>query len=89
MSACPACGQEIRWARTDTGKRISLDAHPEGNLVLSGDELLPTARSVSRAEIDLEQPRYRNHVKTCPQVGRRKKQPRPAPGPVLFEEPHQ
>ena len=34
MSNCRSCGAEIRWAVTDNGKRIPLDAEPrdDGNV---------------------------------------------------------
>lgn len=83
MSLCKTCGARIVWCRTDTGKRIAVDPEPcrDGNLVLVSGDLLPTVRSVARAEYRPGQALYRKHDASCP--GKKKK----PPGPVVFTEP--
>lgn len=91
MSTCKTCGGQIIWARTNTGKRMPLDAKPtpEGNLILSTGELLPTVRTVGSAGHKPGQSLYRSHLFTCKQAtAHRQKTPKkrlPPPGEVLFE----
>ena len=89
-SKCTTCCGDIIWCRTDTGKRMPVDAKPslDGNLRLISGELLPTARSVVRGHTPGE-PLYKSHFATCKQAMKhRVKTPKrrlPPPGPVLFE----
>jgi hypothetical protein len=91
VSKCTTCGAQIIWCRTETGKRISLDANPsaEGNLTLGLGELLPTAYSVSRGRRKPGQLLYKKHLASCKQeMAHRQKTPKkrlPPPGEVLFE----
>lgn len=86
MSLCKTCGARIVWCRTDTGKRIPVDPEPcrDGNLVLVSGDLLPTVRSVGRAEYKPGQALYQAHFASCPERKTRRKKP---PGPVVFTEP--
>lgn len=88
MITCFSCGNEIIWARTETGKRMPIDPspHPEGNLVLYRGEMLPTVRPVSRiVDRKPDTPLYKSHFATCKQASQHRKKPvLPPPGPVLF-----
>jgi hypothetical protein len=74
VSTCRSCGAAITWARTTTGKRMPVDAHPVdgGNVLLHppltrGDE--PTATVVGkRVQPSIfgdDSPRYTSHFATC------------------------
>ena len=69
MARCRSCSAPIRWARTEHGKRIPLDAEPyagddpRGLFVLrEGGEL---ALAVPAGALE-DEPRYRSHFATCP-----------------------
>lgn len=92
MSTCASCGKQIIWCRTETGKRMPVDPTPtsDGNLVLTTDGLLPTARSVGTTSREPGQPLYQSHFATCKQATKHrvkipKRKRLPPPGPVLFE----
>lgn len=91
MSTCNTCGAQIIWARTETGKRMPIDAKPtiEGSLTLSTGELLPTAHNVYRTGHKPGQLLYQSHFASCKQAmaHRQKTQKKrlPPPGEVLFE----
>jgi hypothetical protein len=91
VSLCKTCGEQIIWCRTETGKRMPLDANPtaEGNLTLNTGELLPTASSVGRTGHKPGQLLYKSHFASCKQaMVHRTKTPKkrlPPPGEVLFE----
>jgi len=93
VTTCASCGAEIIWCRTDTGKRMPVDAHPatDGNFILDGDPQLPTARSVARVDSEPGQPLHRSHFATCPHADRYRRTTvlgpdRPAPHQHLFGE---
>jgi hypothetical protein len=65
---CRRCGAAIRWARNNrTGRPAPIDPepHPDGNIVLDGDEY-----RVVRPDRDLftdpGTPLHLNHFVTCP-----------------------
>jgi hypothetical protein len=93
MITCSTCGNEIIWARTETGKRMPIDPtpSPDGNLVLSRGEMLPTVRPVSRiSDRAPGTPLYKSHFATCKQASQHRAKPaqKPSPpaAPVLFSE---
>ena len=69
MATCRSCGAEIRWAITETGERMPLDADPVGSVkaglftitveTVDGEERVE-ARSVRPARF------YVSHFATCP-----------------------
>lgn len=90
MIRCGTCGADIIWCRTETGKRMPVDAKPnkEGNLTIDHTEMLPTVRPVSRGTHKTGQPLYKSHFATCKDATKHrtpKKPPLPPPGPVLFQ----
>ncbi len=66
-SFCRSCKAEIRWAKTDLGRPIPIDAEPaeDGTLVLreTGGEL-KALNAASFGEED--EPRFKTHFATCP-----------------------
>ena len=91
MITCGTCGAEVIWCRTETGKRMPIDAKPcaDGNLLLDASELLPTVRPVSRiGRVQQQGPLYKSHFATCKHAAHHRKAPKKPlapPGPVLFE----
>jgi hypothetical protein len=90
VSTCSTCGGQIIWARTETGKRMPLDANPssDGNLTLTTDGLLPTARSIAHGHRP-GQLLFKSHFATCKHATLHRTKPvkkrLPPPGDVLFE----
>ena len=72
MSRCKSCGAQIVWVKTDSGKRMPVDAEPseDGNVFVADDGPLRTGCLV----IVLGQPdlltdpdvRHKSHFATCP-----------------------
>lgn len=79
-SACRGCGAPIRWAVTEGGNRIPLDAEPDeaGNCIIiaksvpGSSALTPVVRVLGGSQEaifggpDPDEPRYRAHFVTCP-----------------------
>lgn len=73
MSACRSCDAQLRWARTEKGRRIPLDFEP-----YTGDD--PAGIYVLRDEGELAvaapldafagEPHYRSHFRSCPHAAR-------------------
>ena len=70
MSACRACGAEIRWAKTTKGKSIPLDydSSPSGNVTLDNGVATVHGRNDDIAG----QVRWTPHHATCPNWGKRR-----------------
>ena len=70
---CRSCGAEIRWARTEKGKRIPLDDEPtvKGNVTIArqGDHVIASVLGPMEAEIARQEGRtlYLPHHASCPQ----------------------
>ncbi len=64
-SACKKCGAKIRWANTLNGKKIPLDARPngEGNLNLVGETVYRVTENFKRVHPD--EVIYMTHFATC------------------------
>lgn len=71
MSKCKACGAEIKWIRTVTGKMMPVDTKqvsyrydPQGTLTL----LTMDGRVITKAVLDLNSDDfgYVSHFATCP-----------------------
>ncbi|MCK9929361.1 hypothetical protein MXD62_19615 [Frankia sp. Mgl5] len=97
-SRCRSCQAKIRWARTETGKAIPIDAEPtpDGNVTLSGGaailrEAAPVIATVHAVGTPLEGPRWTSHFATCAQAAQHRKRPAPepaaTPAPALEAEP--
>lgn len=94
MSLCATCGRRIIWCRTELGKKMPVDPDPapDGNLILTGSQLLPTAKTVGKAGNTDNKPLYKSHFATCRDAAkhrrdRQKKQRDTKPGqqqPSLF-----
>jgi hypothetical protein len=69
VPTCRSCGAEIRWARTQAGKAIPLDAGTrfEGNLVETGEYVdgTPVVRVVGKDEERGKKLLYKSHFATC------------------------
>jgi hypothetical protein len=63
---CRSCGAPIVWARTDSGKRMPVDADPseDGTLVLEQAGAVLRAHVVGT--VPGEGSRHRAHFATCP-----------------------
>jgi len=79
VSRCRSCGAEIRWAKTEAGKSIPLDAapRPDGNVhVYDGVAyvLSPGGQPIleHRAHGDKL---YVSHFVTCPDAGEHRRKP--------------
>jgi hypothetical protein len=71
VNLCRACKAPIRWARTETGKSMPLDALPaaDGTIaIVDGVAIVLEATVRARLhETELEvRPLYRSHFATCP-----------------------
>jgi len=69
VTACRSCDAPIRWAHTEEGRRIPLDAEPVsgGSFKLHGDTAIVTKdATVSLFDQDDDGLRYRTHFATCP-----------------------
>jgi hypothetical protein len=67
VSRCRSCGAPIRWAQTELGRRMPLDAEPYDGPEPAGLFVLRAgvAVAVPPAVFD-DEPRYRSHFATCP-----------------------
>jgi hypothetical protein len=80
MDRCRTCKAQIRWAVTEQGYPIPLDAEPvgDGNLRLAGARFkggTPRALIVPKAErAGLDGELYRTHFVTCPFADEHRKQ---------------
>lgn len=65
MLRCRSCGAEIRWAKSEQGKAMPLDAEPEKRIVLDEVEGRdPIGRVVTV---------YTSHFVTCPNAAQHRK----------------
>lgn len=65
----PNCHAEIRWCRTQKGKKVPLDAEPtpDGDWMIEGDPDAPNPLALKlTAHTIYEGPRYEAHWGTCP-----------------------
>lgn len=73
MSTCRSCGATIRWAVTEKGKRIPLDADPSprGNMRLGPDGTAINIGSGTEPSLFSEQgvDLFMPHHATCPSAG--------------------
>lgn len=74
-SHCRGCRAAIRWAFTESGKRICLDFDPvpNGTIVLDETERCPTARVLTSAKLQKLRDAgtklfYRAHFASCPKA---------------------
>ena len=72
---CRSCGAEIRWATTQRGKPLILDAHPSDEGTVAVDEragvpraLVVRTDSVLNAMRARRRPLYTQHLTACPDV---------------------
>ena len=74
MSRCRSCLGEITWARTESGKRIPLDAEPvdDGNV-----ELTMQGVAVVHGQPPMFDPgpMYVSHFATCPNANEHRSKP--------------
>lgn len=67
---CKACGQPVRWVKTETGKSMSLDPlpRPRGNVILLGRARSKlTARVLPPSALPVVgRPAYQAHIVSCP-----------------------
>lgn len=78
MTVCKSCKAEIFWAKTETDKRMPVDAKPDprGTLVVFERDGERRAFHAANAPADVETPdRYVAHWATC-QFAWKHKQPR-------------
>lgn len=72
MSVCKSCGAALRWAITEKGKRIPLDAKPtaDGSFYFIGpDEVRFKPPTVTAVDVDV----FTTHFLTCPFAGQHRK----------------
>jgi predicted methyltransferase len=72
VSMCKGCHAEIRWAVTQTGKKIPLDAH-KSVAKKDGDLLFDSEGNVFAAKAGEEG--YKAHFATCPMADQFRKRP--------------
>jgi hypothetical protein len=76
LNVCKSCKAPVRWAETDSGKSMPVDAEPNtrGNIVLleRGTEppraTFPDAGELGRRRVEGE-PVWISHFATCPNAG--------------------
>lgn len=78
-SRCRSCQAPIRWAATETGKRMPIDAEPapDGNITVHRDDTGTVLATVHPVGADLEAPRWTSHFATCPAAGQHRKRQQP------------
>lgn len=71
MPNCKACDAEIRFAKTESGKTMPVDAasSTDGTLVLFHDEHGALCVRMAIPPADQLRPRHKAHFATCPQAG--------------------
>lgn len=74
MAKCSSCGADIIWARTESGRRIPLDAAPVDPTKVDGAGFLENGVARFGAfELPPGTPRYVSHFATCPHAARHRK----------------
>lgn len=69
MPNCKVCSTEIRFAKTESGKTMPVDATPstDGNLVLFHQGGVLSSRA-AHLPADQLRPRHKSHFATCPKA---------------------
>lgn len=65
MPTCRACGAEVLWGTTDTGKRMPLDVVPTLSGNVEYGAVTGQVRVVGKVQIG-DKLRYVSHFATCP-----------------------
>lgn len=81
MSTCRSCHAEILWARTETGKRMPLDADPiadaiaetRGLFVLRDRHSAEGPLAIAAWGLEGTEPHYRSHFASCPDAAKHRR----------------
>ena len=72
VTACRACSRGVRWAVTEAGARILVDAdpHPDGVVTVVSTPAGVRARILTGAQLPAQETAYQPHARTCPHAVR-------------------